>query len=83
MRAEQGLSISAEDAVLHGGTLEVWGWPDEGASFLLTLPRHLGDDGERGTLTGPRPLDVVPEDAPELAKAGFRAAGVVPAVKAT
>ncbi|ALC99706.1 histidine kinase [Actinomyces sp. oral taxon 414] len=78
-----GLSISAEDAVLHGGTLEVWGWPDEGASFLLTLPRHLGADGERGTLTGPRPLDVVPEDAPELAKAGFRAAGVVPAVKAT
>ena len=78
-----GLSISAEDAVLHGGTLEVWGWPDEGASFLLTLPRHLGADGERGALTGPRPLDVVPEDAPELAKAGFRAAGVVPAVKAT
>lgn len=78
-----GLSISAEDAVLHGGTLEVWGWPDEGASFLLTLPRRLGDDGERGALTGPGPLDVVPEDAPELAKAGFRAAGVVPAVKAT
>lgn len=26
---------------------------------------------------------MVPEDAPELAKAGFRAAGVVPAVKAT
>jgi two-component system sensor histidine kinase MtrB len=34
-----GLSISAEDAALHGGIIEVWGAPNEGAQFVLTLPR--------------------------------------------
>ena len=39
-----GLSISAEDAALHGGTIEVWGAPNEGAQFVLTLPRiELGE----------------------------------------
>lgn len=38
-----GLSIAMEDAHLHGGTLEVWGRPDEGAVFLLTLPRVAGE----------------------------------------
>lgn len=35
-----GLAISLEDARLHGGTLEAWGSPGEGASFRLTLPRR-------------------------------------------
>lgn len=63
-----GLSIAAEDAALHGGTLEAWGWPGEGASFLLTLPRAQGPDGERGRLSGPGPLPLVPDDAPDVAR---------------
>ena len=37
-----GLAISREDALLHGGRLEAWGRPGEGACFRLTLPRHSG-----------------------------------------
>ncbi len=38
-----GLAIAREDANLHGGRLEAWGAPQQGASFRLTLPR--GSDG--------------------------------------
>ncbi|MBX9247027.1 HAMP domain-containing protein [Actinotalea ferrariae] len=37
-----GLAISIEDAHLHGGWLEAWGRPGEGACFRLTLPRRAG-----------------------------------------
>ncbi len=37
-----GLAISQEDAHLHGGRLEVWARPGNGASFRLTLPRRAG-----------------------------------------
>ncbi|MFV0425943.1 MAG: MtrAB system histidine kinase MtrB [Beutenbergiaceae bacterium] len=37
-----GLAISLEDARLHGGTLQAWGSPGEGASFRLTLPVRAG-----------------------------------------
>ena len=37
-----GLAISLEDALLHGGWLEVWGRPGLGAAFRLTLPRRAG-----------------------------------------
>jgi two-component system, OmpR family, sensor histidine kinase MtrB len=37
-----GLSISLEDARLHGGWLQVWGQPDCGAQFRLTLPLCSG-----------------------------------------
>ena len=33
-----GLSIALEDARLHGGWLEAWGEPGQGAVFRLTLP---------------------------------------------
>jgi two-component system sensor histidine kinase MtrB len=47
-----GLSISLEDARLHGGWLQVWGQPGAGAQFRLTLPLTAG-----GTLTSsPLPL---------------------------
>jgi two-component system sensor histidine kinase MtrB len=47
-----GLSISLEDARLHGGWLQVWGLPGQGAQFRLTLPLTAG-----GELTGsPLPL---------------------------
>jgi two-component system sensor histidine kinase MtrB len=51
-----GLSISVEDARLHGGWLEAWGAPGKGAQFRLTLPTRAG---ERLTSS---PLRLVPED---------------------
>lgn len=39
-----GLSIATEDARLHGGWLEAWGVPGEGACFRLTLPRKRGGE---------------------------------------
>jgi two-component system sensor histidine kinase MtrB len=54
-----GLAISLEDAHLHGGWLEAWGRPGQGASFRLTLPRRAGM-----TLTS-SPLDLVPAPDPE------------------
>ena len=38
-----GLAIAAEDARLHGGWLEAWGSPGDGACFRLTLPRRHGE----------------------------------------
>ena len=37
-----GLSIAQEDAHLHNGTLKAWGKLNEGAQFILTLPRKIG-----------------------------------------
>jgi two-component system sensor histidine kinase MtrB len=39
-----GLSISLEDARLHGGWLQVWGQPGAGAQFRLTIPLVAGAD---------------------------------------
>jgi two-component system sensor histidine kinase MtrB len=47
-----GLSISLEDARLHGGWLQVWGQEGAGAQFRLTLP--LTADGE--LTSSPLPL---------------------------
>jgi two-component system sensor histidine kinase MtrB len=52
-----GLSIALEDARLHGGRLDAWGSPGEGAYFRLTLPRRPDV-----TLTG-SPLPARPPDA--------------------
>jgi two-component system sensor histidine kinase MtrB len=56
-----GLSISLEDTHLHGGWLQAWGRPGEGAQFRLTLPRRLG------TQLRHSPLPLVPVDARETA----------------
>lgn len=53
-----GLAISQEDAHLHGGRLEVWSRPGQGASFLLTLPRRAG------ITLGASPLPLEPEETP-------------------
>lgn len=53
-----GLAIAYEDARLHGGELDVWGAPGQGACFRLTLPRNLGSE------LGPSPV-ALPPDAPE------------------
>ena len=52
-----GLAISLEDAVLHGGALEVWSRRGEGTNFVLTLPR----DAEAEALD--RPVALQPADA--------------------
>ncbi len=55
-----GLAISLEDTHLHGGWLQAWGKPHEGAQFRLTLPRHAGHPLRHS------PLPLVPEDAAEV-----------------
>jgi two-component system sensor histidine kinase MtrB len=52
-----GLAISLEDAVLHGGELDVWSEEGAGSCFRLTLPRKLGAP------IGQSPLPLIPEDA--------------------
>lgn len=51
-----GLAIAMEDARLHGGTLNAWGRPGQGAQFRLTVPRTPGG------LVEVSPLPVVPRD---------------------
>ena len=53
-----GLSISVEDARLHGGLLQAWGAPGQGSAFRLTLPREAG-----GPVPG-SPLPLGPDDGP-------------------
>lgn len=53
-----GLSIALEDTRLHGGWLQAWGRPGQGAQFRLTLPRRAGAPLRRS------PLPLVPADAP-------------------
>lgn len=50
-----GLAIALEDARLHGGWLEAWGRPGQGACFRLTLPRT------RDVTLSASPLAVAPE----------------------
>lgn len=52
-----GLAISLEDAVAHGGMLDVWSRPGAGTVFRLTLPRT--DD--MAAVISPLPLE--PDDA--------------------
>ena len=67
-----GLAISLEDAHLHGGWLEVWSRPAQGACFRLTLPRRAGI-----RLTG-SPLPLEPVRPPDVA-APVERTGVDPA----
>ena len=39
-----GLAIATEDVANHGGRLQAYGEPGKGASFLMTLPKHPGDE---------------------------------------
>jgi two-component system sensor histidine kinase MtrB len=60
-----GLSIALEDVRLHGGWLQAWGAPGDGANFRLTLPR---------TAHGPiaeSPLPLEPMDAGPRVKASL------------
>jgi two-component system, OmpR family, sensor histidine kinase MtrB len=64
-----GLSISIEDARLHGGWLQAWGKPGEGSAFRLTLPVRQGDTVQASPLPlgpdGEDPADdVLPGSVP-------------------
>lgn len=59
-----GLAIAREDALLHGGWLQAWGAPGQGAQFRLTLPRVLGDEIEKS------PLPLIPDDGPRTSVGG-------------
>jgi two-component system sensor histidine kinase MtrB len=48
-----GLAISLEDAVAHGGTLDVWSKPGMGSVFRLTLPRTT----DAAAVMSPLPLE--------------------------
>lgn len=50
-----GLAIALEDAHLHGGTIDVWAEPGNGACFRLTIPR----DGARDVVS---PLELPPAE---------------------
>ncbi|GAB2604590.1 MtrAB system histidine kinase MtrB [Kocuria arenosa] len=85
-----GLAIATEDTRLHGGRLDVWGAPGEGACFRLTLPRtrarRLGPDDE-SPLGLPPDADAYPETAVvtrtgTLALAPPAAAGQAPSASA-
>jgi two-component system sensor histidine kinase MtrB len=51
-----GLSIALEDAKLHQGELLAWGKPNQGAHFVLTLPKRRGD------LIQSHPIFIIPND---------------------
>jgi two-component system sensor histidine kinase MtrB len=59
-----GLAIALEDAQLHGGWLQVWGAPNAGAQFRLTVPRRAGDPLAHS------PLPLVPDDANDSRQVG-------------
>ncbi len=57
-----GLAISIEDAHLHGGRLEAWGQPGQGAAFRLTLPLRAGLEADGS----PLPLGLSTPSEPSL-----------------
>jgi two-component system sensor histidine kinase MtrB len=66
-----------EDAALHGGRLDVWGSPGDGASFRLVIPKTAG-------IVDPvSPLPLVPDDAEPKLPAPTPAAGPDPAALPT
>lgn len=64
-----GLSIALEDTHLHGGWLQAWGRPGEGAQFRLTLPREAGFALRRS------PLPLQPDDAADVGETSTPTAG--------
>jgi two-component system sensor histidine kinase MtrB len=60
-----GLAISLEDTLLHGGSLDVWARPNQGASFRLTLPKVQGSEYDKSPLPLPESVDSEKTPSPE------------------
>jgi len=58
-----GLSIALEDTKLHQGQLWAWGQPQQGAHFVLTLPKQHGNSVQSF------PISLEPDD---LISTGFK-----------
>ncbi|MCL2514787.1 MAG: MtrAB system histidine kinase MtrB [Microbacteriaceae bacterium] len=56
-----GLAISQEDALIHGGVIDVWSQPGGGSCFRLTLPRRRSGSAANS------PIPLPPPDAQEAA----------------
>ena len=54
-----GLAIAQEDALAHGGFIDVWSKPGEGTCFRLTLPRRPGVPVRHSPLPLPPETDQV------------------------
>ncbi len=84
----RGLAISLEDGRLHGGWLQAFGRPGEGARFRLTLPRRQGtlllgsplplDPDESAAPVGPASVSQFTHSVPEEMQLPVRAVPVAP-----
>jgi two-component system sensor histidine kinase MtrB len=63
-----GLAIAAEDAIAHGGHIDVWSQPGEGSCFRLTIPRSPLAAWYQSPL--PLPPEVTPPTDSSLAISG-------------
>ena len=54
-----GLAIAQEDALAHGGYIDVWSELGEGTCFRLTLPRRAGEQATHSPLPLPPHTDQV------------------------
>ena len=60
-----GLAIAQEDALAHGGRIDVWSEPNRGSCFRLTLPRVPGRIAGQSPLALPPETDLVVFDPVE------------------
>ena len=57
-----GLAIAQEDALAHGGFIDVWSEHTVGSCFRLTLPRRAGEQADHSPLPLPPDTDQVGPD---------------------
>lgn len=67
-----GLAIAQEDALAHGGIIDVWSNRGEGTCFRLTIPRKSGASWRES------PVDLPPEQSLDEALAAASASSEVP-----
>ncbi|GGR34763.1 MtrAB system histidine kinase MtrB [Agromyces mediolanus] len=72
-----GLAISLEDAVAHGGALDLWSRPGVGTVFRLTIPRKAGGEfGESPLPLAPVDPEAVGPGAPNTVTTDTKSLGV-------
>ncbi|MCD1571772.1 MtrAB system histidine kinase MtrB [Agromyces mediolanus] len=72
-----GLAISLEDAVAHGGALDLWSRPGVGTVFRLTIPRKAGGEFAESPLPlAPVDPEAVGPGAPNTVTTDTKSLGV-------